>query len=274
DEESGRLEVKVGPSKQAPDGTFSLIPEGPIDDRVQRYAIERYAQFVIDGRESEYGALTSILRRDKPRLRDGASLPQESGDVLSAAVNAVVHMDDTHLVIQGPPGTGKTFTSAHAIVELLRLGKRVGVTALSHKAINNLLASVEAAARKGGVSFRGVKKSGGEDERFAGEFIDDVTDNKAVSSEHQLVAGTAWLFSRPEQANTLDHLFIDEAGQISLATCVAIGASARNIVLVGDQMQLAQPAQGAHPGGSGVSVLDHLMQSWPTVPPDRGIFLA
>jgi uncharacterized protein len=274
DEENGRLEVKVGPTKQAPAGTFSLIPEGPIDDRVQRNAIERYAQAVIDGQESDYGALTSILRRDKPRLRDGASLLQGSGDILSSAVNAVVHMDDTHLVIQGPPGTGKTFTSAHAIVELLRHGKRVGVTALSHKAINNLLTSVEDAARKGGLSFRGVKKSGSGDERFDGEFIEDVTDNKGVSTEHQLVAGTAWLFSRTEIAKTLDHLFIDEAGQISLATCVAIGASARNIVLVGDQMQLAQPAQGAHPGGSGVSVLDHLMQSWPTVPPDRGIFLA
>ncbi|MFL5614846.1 MAG: TM0106 family RecB-like putative nuclease [Gemmatimonadaceae bacterium] len=274
DEENGRLELKVGPSKQAPAGTFSLIPEGPINVSVQRDAIERYAQCVIDGRQSDYGAVTSILRRDRPRLRDGASLLRGSEDVLPAAVNAVVHMDDTHLVIQGPPGTGKTFTSAHAIVELLRLGKRVGVTALSHKAINNLLASIEAAARKSGVSFHGVKKSGGDDERFAGEFIDDVTDNKAVGSEYQLIAGTAWLFSRPELDKRLDHLFIDEAGQISLATCVAVGGSAHNIVLVGDQMQLAQPAQGAHPSGSGVSVLDHLMQSWPTVPPDRGIFLA
>lgn len=275
DEENGRLELKVGPSRQPPSGTFSLIPEAPIDDRVQRYAIERYAQAVIDGHESDYGATTSILRRDRPRLADGGAL-HVCGDILPAAVNAVVHMDATHLLIQGPPGTGKTFTSAHAIVELLQLGKRVGITAPSHKAINNLLSSVEDVARTRGLSFRGVKKSGDyADERFDGQFIENATDNTTVTgASYQLIAGTAWLFSRQELDKKLDHLFIDEAGQISLATCVAVGACARNIVLVGDQMQLSQPAKGSHPGGSGVSVLDHLMQGWPTVPADRGIFLA
>jgi uncharacterized protein len=39
-------------------------------------------------------------------------------------------------------------------------------------------------------------------------------------------------------------------------------------------MQLSQPIQGAHPGGSGISGLDHLLGGLATVPPDRGIFLA
>jgi superfamily I DNA and/or RNA helicase len=72
----------------------------------------------------------------------------------------------------------------------------------------------------------------------------------------------------------LDYLFVDEAGQVSLANVVATGISARNIVLVGDQMQLPQPVKGVHPGGSGVSALDHLVGDWATVPPDRGVFLA
>jgi superfamily I DNA and/or RNA helicase len=67
---------------------------------------------------------------------------------------------------------------------------------------------------------------------------------------------------------------VDEAGQLSLASVVSCGVSARNIVLVGDQMQLSQPVKGAHPGGSGVSALDHLMGDWATVPQGRGIFLA
>src|SRR5207302_4066580 len=114
-----------------------------------------------------------LLRRDKPRFFAPARHSEERSDeesafaVLTAAVDAVVRMDDTHLVIQGPPGTGKTFTSAHAIIELMRLGKRVGVTALSHKAINNLLHDVEDVAREKGVTFRGVKKSSNDaDERF------------------------------------------------------------------------------------------------------------
>ncbi len=273
DEANGWLELKVGPSRQPLAALFSLMPDRPRDDSVQRDAVARYAQTVIDGREAEYSAITSILTRDKPRLRDGATL-QPSVDTLAAAISVVAHMGATHLVIQGPPGTGKTFTSAHAIVELLRLGKRVGVTALSHKAIHNLLESVEEVARERSVAFRGVKKSKDQEDRFDGQFIENAFDNNFNVNAYQLIAGTAWLFSRSELDKTLDYLFIDEAGQISLATCVAVGGSARNIVLVGDQMQLSQPAKGAHPGGSGVSALDHLMQSWATVPANRGIFLA
>jgi superfamily I DNA and/or RNA helicase len=55
---------------------------------------------------------------------------------------------------------------------------------------------------------------------------------------------------------------------------IAMGVAAKNVVLVGDQMQLSQPIQGAHPGGSGISGLDHLLAGLATVPPDRGIFLA
>jgi superfamily I DNA and/or RNA helicase len=61
---------------------------------------------------------------------------------------------------------------------------------------------------------------------------------------------------------------------MSLASVVSCGVSARNIVLVGDQMQLSQPVKGDHPDGSGVSALDHLMGDWQTVPLDRGILLS
>src|SRR5207253_2195881 len=72
----------------------------------------------------------------------------------------------------------------------------------------------------------------------------------------------------------LDYLFIDEAGQVSIANAAAMGTSAKNIVLVGDQMQLGQPIQGVHPGDSRLSVLDFLLAGKATVPADRGIFLS
>jgi superfamily I DNA and/or RNA helicase len=95
----------------------------------------------------------------------------------------------------------------------------------------------------------------------------------ATSATYNLYAGTAWLFARTELNESLDYLFIDEAGQVSLANLVSMGVAAKNLVLVGDQMQLSQPIQGTHPAGSGVSGLEHLMGEWATVPPDRGIFL-
>ncbi len=61
------------------------------------------------------------------------------------------------------------------IVALLTLGKRVGVSSNSHKAINNLLAKVEAVAKEEGFGFRGAKKvNGKEDTRLDGTFIEDV----------------------------------------------------------------------------------------------------
>lgn len=266
----------MGPTREPLIDGISLIPPGPLNDTTQREAIVRYADAVIAGRENDYTALTSIVRKDRPRLAGGGTPGAGRTPDLSGTIAAVARLDNSHLVIQGPPGTGKTFTSAHAIVELFKNGKRVGVTVMTHKAINNLLQKIEEVARDCGVAFTGVKKSSNDaDHRLGGSVIVDTDDNAfATSDQYQLVAGTAWLFSRPELDRKLDYLFVDEAGQMSLASVVSCGASERNIVLVGDQMQLSQPVKGAHPGGNGVSALDHLMGDWATVPKDRGIFLA
>ena len=65
----------------------------------------------------------------------------------------------------------------------------------------------------------------------------------------QLVAGTGWLFASPRLELAFDHLFVDEAGQVSLANLVALSTCSKKLVLLGDQMQLAQPTQGVHPEG-------------------------
>jgi uncharacterized protein len=88
-----------------------------------------------------------------------------------------------------------------------------------------------------------------------------------------LVGGTAWVFSRPDLADSFDYLFIDEAGQVCLANAVAMGLSAKNLVLIGDQMQLGQPTQGSHPGETGLSCLQYLLQAKATVPAELGVFL-
>ena len=274
DDSERLVELKVGKSREPIDRVIALIPEGPWGDKGQRDAIMRYAESIVADKPDTYGALTSILRKDKPRLRGKQIL--KSDDLLAGTIDAIARMKDTHLVVQGPPGSGKTFTSAHAIVDLLRNKKRVGVTALSHKAINNLLAQIEKVAVEQGFTFRGVKKcSKDEESELNGSIIEDKGTNEEVfEGDYQLIGGTSWLFSDPELDLVLDYLFVDEAGQMSLANVVATGVSARNIVLVGDQMQLSQPIKGVHPGGSGVSALDHLMGTWATVPEDRGILLA
>jgi uncharacterized protein len=88
-----------------------------------------------------------------------------------------------------------------------------------------------------------------------------------------VVGGTSWLFSRPELEGMFDTLVVDEAGQLSLSDALAVSRAARNLVLVGDPRQLAQPLQGSHPPGVGVSALDHLLSGDVTIARDRGVLL-
>ena len=90
---------------------------------------------------------------------------------------------------------------------------------------------------------------------------------------YELVAGTTWLFA-PELADEqLDYLVIDEAGQLSLADALAAGTSARNLILLGDPLQLPHVSQAVHPEGTSLSVLAHLLGEHATVPAERGLFL-
>ena len=159
------------------------------------------------------------------------------------------------------------------ILALLAEGHGVGVASNSHKAVLNLLGAVceaDPAAR--------VTKVGGEeDEPVLRQypqisFIKSSAD--AVGSYRgELVGGTAWFFARSDMAAQLDYLFIDEAGQVSLANLVGMAPCARNLVLLGDQMQLGQPIQGSHPGESGQSVLEYFLQGHATIPASLGLFL-
>jgi uncharacterized protein len=88
-----------------------------------------------------------------------------------------------------------------------------------------------------------------------------------------VIGGTAWLWSRPTLTESLDVLFVDEAGQMSIADVLAAGQAAKNLVLLGDPQQLDQPIQGSHPEGTAVSALQHLLQEHKTMPAWRGLFL-
>lgn len=278
DEDNLSIELKLGPTVAPIAPGTALIPPGPVPDRNLRLAVYRLAEAVRDGDLQRYSAVVSILRRDLPAIHgrpEGASVVTEGADVLPATIDAIRSLEASHLLIQGPPGAGKTYTASHAILALLAEGHRVGITAHGHKAINQLLGEVEALVEANGLNLRGIKKYSRDDQRLGtGRWVEETTDNKAVNGVHRLVAGTAWLFARPEHDRAFDYLFVDEAGQFGLANVVAAGVCARNIVLIGDQMQLAQPIKGTHPRASGTSALKHMLQDHATVPPERGVFLS
>jgi DNA polymerase III delta prime subunit len=278
DQEQGLLVLK---STQPLPDALCLIPDEFVSAEGITKAIARYASSWEQGKVLSQ-VVDDLLRRRPPRVlghRGGALIEGKLG-FLAEVVSLVGRLDGTTLCIQGPPGTGKTFTAAAVIAELMRQGKRVGVTANSHKVILNLLGAVveaRANAGKGGSIYKVEKREGEGDEALvmAGAVTliksDDVGSAVAPGV---LIGGTAWAFSRTEMEGALDYLFIDEAGQFSLANAVAVGTSTRNLIMVGDQMQLAHPTQGTHPGETGMSCLEYLLQGHATVPSDKGVFLA
>ena len=127
DEEHGKLWLKRGPKLEDVLMPTSLIPGGAFDTRLQQASLRRLGQSILDATH-RYPADEAILRRDVPT---GSPFVQ---DDLEAAKDAVERLDSSYLVIQGPPGSGKTYTAARLICRLISRGRRVGVTALSHKA--------------------------------------------------------------------------------------------------------------------------------------------
>ncbi len=280
DEDQCSIDLKVQPDENGePPGILSISLGAPVKSDAMQQALLAFADSVIKG-EKRYKSVLDYLMRKLPDIdgiASGQPIVSASGEPLAQTISVVERMKESYLFIQGPPGTGKTYTGSHLIAKLLQDGKRVAVSSNSHKAINNLLHAVDKRMKEVGASYFGIKKVSSEDQHVESDFIDNVESAGAIAEmihEPQLLAGTAWLLSRGNFWDSFDYLFIDEAGQVSLANTIAMGMCARNLVLLGDQMQLSQPIQGIHPGRSGDSALDYLLDGEATIAPERGIFLS
>jgi predicted RecB family nuclease len=241
-------------------------PDGPINATVLQASITRVGMQVLAG-ESPLGR--ALLERRVPLHlmlpQTGVNAAESPSDLVVRAGRA---LSGEILAVQGPPGSGKTTTGAALIRALLDDGLRVGVTALSHKVINNLLTTVDRPA---------LQKWEEQEDGGSGQ-ITMVSANDAVvgaltGAAANLVGGTAWLWARADIQDLVDVLVIDEAGQFSLANAVAVSSAARSMVLLGDPAQLTQPTQAVHPDGAGISALDHLLDGQDTIPTDHGVFL-
>jgi uncharacterized protein len=264
---SDRIVLRRG-KRQPPPEPVALVPGSPVDIKVLREALIELAQRVLDDDPTAFTAALELLRGSPPRT----SAPL--GEDVDSLVAAVLGLDLSILPVQGPPGTGKTYRAARVVVAALAVGKRVGITAPSHAAIQNVLDAVEEFAHEEGQEFSGIYKPG-EGGSYEGPhgMVGVAKDNDDVTDEFRLVAGTSWLFARPEHRSAFDLVLVDEAGQFPLASAVAVGLAAKNMVLLGDPQQLPQVTQADHPDGSGASVLEHLLDGEQTIREDRGVLL-
>ena len=180
------------------------------------------------------------------------------------------------LAIQGPPGAGKTYVGARMIRTAVRAGMRVGVTANSHKVIQNLLDEIRKQGVNEGKELRLGHKA--DDEVNLADGVTPFKDNGSAiaaiaSRQIDVLGGTAWLWADEHATQSVDLLFVDEAGQFSLANTLAVASAATSVVVLGDPQQLDQPQKASHPEGVGVSALAHVLGGSETMPSDRGIFM-
>ncbi len=243
-------------------------------------ALLRLGEFVRDhgiDAPGPHRAARDLLLCFNPRLRTGGSLRRPGENAVDSARRVGIALDGGVLAIQGPPGAGKTFTAARMIVDLVRAGKKVGITAVSHKVIRNLLDEVVRAASASGAPVRCMHRVA-EKAKLAPTGIDEESDSakgvkKIQERIYDVVGGTSWVWPKEDVAGALDVLFVDEAGQMSLANVLACAQSAKNLVLLGDPQQLEQPQKATHPLGSELSALEYLLEGHETIPEERGLFL-
>jgi predicted RecB family nuclease len=243
----------------------------PLEKALLSFA-EHVRDHGLEGSEA-YAAASALLRRMRPRLasESGAPLRAPGEGILDAAKRLCGVLNQEVLPIQGPPGSGKTRNGARVIVDLATKGRTIGITAVSHKVIDNLLSAIAKAPNGGGL--RLVHKEDG-DAPAGIEYVKSTDDAIAAISSGSVVGGTAWLWADDRARDRLDYLFIDEAGQMSLANALAAARAARNVVLLGDPQQLEQPQRGAHPEGADVAALVHLVgKGRATLEADQGLFL-
>jgi hypothetical protein len=193
-----------------------------------------------------YRAARDLLLRNSPRLAGGQSLAAGANELaVDVARRLGLALDHSVLPIQGPPGTGKTFTGAHMICELVNYGKRVGITAVGHKVIRKLLDEVLLAASEMNVAGIICTHRNEGDGSACGDVREIGTNEEALrdlqGGSIKVLGGTPWLWSRAEFMDSFDVLFVDEAGQMSLANVLACAPAGRNLVLIALKKAVRKP---------------------------------
>lgn len=278
---------KVTFTRQASEKSAEFVPDALIDafhipTTSKQSALLDLAKSIAAAWGSPYAeppqepAIMDLLMRRPPRLRTLNKLPVPNpGNYLDAVSKAIIDLDSSVLAIQGPPGSGKTYLAANTIAMLVAQGKRVGVVAHSHAAVENILEECIKADINPLQVMKVLRK--GEEGNHPWVMKKDTGPGATWLKNTPggiVVGGTNFFFcNKLITPYKLDYLFIDEAAQFSLVDCMAVSAIADNLVLMGDPLQLPQVVLAIHPGGVENSALGHYMGDNEILPENMGYFL-
>jgi predicted RecB family nuclease len=278
DDARSEIVLKIGQNYDGPLPS-GLVQAGPPGIKLQAERMRDLGARVLADGLTGLDAATALLLRRPPVGVSAETLQLRAADesAQQAAVRLVSALQNSYLPIQGPPGTGKTYTGAEQILALIAEGRTVGITGPSHAVIHNLISAVLSHAADRRAAAPRVGQRADKDNPFLHDDAQSMDYPKLVNGladgDLDIAAGTTWMWSRAEFQNSVDTLFVDEAGQMSLADVLAMAGAALNLVLLGDPQQLAQPSQAAHPPGSGVSALEHILGDRATMPSEAGLLI-
>lgn len=198
-----------------------------------------------------------------------ANIKTEKSPSVENIIKTANKMNNSFMVIHGPPGAGKTYTAKKVIADLMSKGKSVLITSNSHSAINNLVEAIEIE------NFKGAKICSREKHKVDHEAVKNIkTFGDEIDNQingYQLVAGTCFALAKIQEKQ-FDYLFIDEASQIKLSFILAVAKIAKNVIIMGDHLQLtsisAIPLTQA-----GDAVLNYILEENQILPQKYGYFL-
>jgi DNA replication ATP-dependent helicase Dna2 len=150
---------------------------------------------------------------------------------------AMSYAADLLHLIQGPPGTGKTLMLAHLAKLLVEDGRRVFVTALTHRAIHNALNKIPKVDEA-----IPVCKIGGD--RHAGDLQVDnyetFTESRFAEIEGGYVVGATPFALQTKRLENVefDVVLFDEASQITLPLAIMGMLAGSKYIFIGDENQL------------------------------------
>ena len=274
DEINNFIKLKKGPSiKDTHPNTIIKFEQFSTKDK--EGTLIQFAEWIlVNGFENglnEYKVTRDLLLNNLPNLLQPLV---DNSDLVLKSIDWASKLNNSYLPIQGPPGSGKSYTGSHMVLELIKKGKKIGITALSHKVIINLLDKVQKLAIKQSIDVSIIYKgSSNDDGDYSWEMAKNIDTLVSNIAKYQVIAGTSFMWCNEKLKKSVDYLIIDEAGQFALIDTLVVSQASKNIVFLGDHQQLKQPMKGVHPDGTDVSALEHLLEEKKTISEEKGIFL-
>ena len=282
DRVSATIDVEKGPSRADvhPSAVFAfkLISER----RDGRTPSLRIGEAVAEGLRTRTAPRARCFVRELPASRvRRASLRRTAKRRVDFAVRVAGDLDGHRARHPGTARRGQdVLRRAHDLRARSRRGSESAITATSHKVIRNLARRRREGGRTIGHRVRlgaqGWRRRRRPRRTVAREVADGNADGARCAAIRRRRTSSAERRGCGRVRNSrsaVDVLFVDEAGQMSLANVLAVSQAANSVVLLGDPQQLEQPRKGSHPDGVDVSALEHMLGGTQTIPPDRGIFL-